>query len=475
MINRMRSLYLQALGAACLLPLALATMPALAQERNRPAPVAAEAYLPTVFPDRVILTFSGDPAHTQAVTWRTDATVKSAVAQIAPADHGPQFESRARTVPATTSPLLTKAGTAHCHCHSVNFEGLEPRAKYLYRVGDGTHWSEWAAFQTASTGTEPFRFLYLGDAQNSIKSHWSRVIRAAFAAAPDARFIVHAGDLVDRGTDDSNWGEWFQAGGWIHEMLPSLPSPGNHEYEKSREELAEDSSKQITAHWRAQFALPQNGPKGLEETAYYVDYQGVRVISLNSNEDLEKQAQWLHEILDQNPNRWTIVTFHHPIYSSAKERDNAEIRKLWQPIFDKYHVDLVLQGHDHTYARTGLQTASEEDAGSATVTSDARGGTVYVNSVAGPKQYVLNRKPQQKRTAEGTQLYQVITIDGATLRLEARTALNELYDAFTLKKRPGQPNELIEQGPGTPERHPEIPAERPKAKAAAPPAAAAMR
>ena len=46
-----------------------------------------------------------------------------------------------------------------------------------------THWSEWVAFQTAAIGPEPFRFLYLGDAQNSIKSHCSRVIRAAFASA----------------------------------------------------------------------------------------------------------------------------------------------------------------------------------------------------------------------------------------------------------------------------------------------------
>ena len=169
-------------------------------------------------------------------------------------------------------------------------------------------------------------------------------------------------------------------------MIPSLPSPGNHEYdEKSREEIGRDSSPSITGHWRAQFALPQNGPKGLEETAYFVDYQGARIISLNSNEGLEKQADWLHEILGRNPNRWTVITFHHPIYSSAKERDNAQIRQLWQPIFDKYHVDLVLQGHDHTYARTGLQTASAGD--SSTSAANPGSGTVYVNSVAGPKQY----------------------------------------------------------------------------------------
>jgi 3',5'-cyclic AMP phosphodiesterase CpdA len=457
-----RRLYTLCLAMPALIPSTL-----LGQERNRPLPVAAEAYQPTAFPDRMIVTFASDPATSFAVTWRTDTTATGAQGQLALADHGPQFEASARSVPATTVPLVTRAGS--CNCHTVLFEGLKPRTKYLYRVGDGTHWSEWVTFQTASDRAEPFSFLYLGDAQNSIKSHWSRVIRAAYAAAPDARFIIHAGDLVDRGNDDAHWGEWFRAGGWIHAMVPSVPSPGNHEYEKFKDEETGDSTPRITAHWRAQFALPANGPAGLEETAYYVDYQGVRVISLNSNEGQEKQAGWLQEMLAGNASRWTIVTFHHPVYSSAKERDNAKIRKLWQPIFDRYHVDLVLQGHDHTYARTGLQTTSSEDSGGGTPEIGA--GTVYVNSVAGPKQYRLDRKPVQKRTAEGTQLFQVVTVEREILRLEARTALGELYDAFELKKRPGQANELIERGPGTPERHPEMPAEKPKAKAALPAAA----
>jgi hypothetical protein len=52
-----------------------------------------------------------------------------------------------------------------------------------------------------------------------------------------------------------------------------------------------------------------------------------------------------------------------------------------------------------------------------------------------------------RRVAEDTQLYQVITIDGDTLRFEARTAMGSLYDAFQLKKRPGEINELIEFDP----------------------------
>jgi 3',5'-cyclic AMP phosphodiesterase CpdA len=431
------------------------------EKSNRPAPVAAEAYRATEFPDRVILTISGDPARSMAVSWRTDSTVSRPEAQLALADHGPQFEPQAKSIPAVTTSLVSQPGRNLFH--SVKFESLKPGTRYLYRVGDGAHWSEWSGFQTASTSPEPFQFLYLGDAQNSIKSHWSRVIRAAFAAAPGARFIIHAGDLVDKGTNDAYWGEWFQAAGWINQVVPSVPSPGNHEYEKGKADQTQDPTPRITAHWRAQFALPENGPEGLEETAYFVDYQGVRFISLNSNEGQGAQSKWLHQVLGQNTNRWIVIAFHHPIYSSAKSRDNATIRKLWQPIFDRYHVDLVLQGHDHTYARTGLQTASAEDSGGST--PDGQGGTVYVNSVAGPKQYQLDQKPEQKRTAEGTQLFQVISIDGDRLHFEARTALGELYDAFELKKHAGQPNGLIELGPGTPERHTPPPVEQTKAGA----------
>src|SRR5690606_28722321 len=94
-------------------------------------------------------------------------------------------------------------------------------------------------------------------------------------------------------------------------------------------------------------------PEGLEETTYYVDYQGVRVISLDSNKERQAQIPWLRKVLGDNPNRWTIITFHHPVFSPARDRDNRELRELWKPVFDEFKVDLVLTGHDHTYARTG--------------------------------------------------------------------------------------------------------------------------
>ncbi len=434
-----------------------------------PKPVAdADAHRPSALPDRIIRTFAGDPATTIAVTWRTDAAVEKAIAQIAPADAAPKFTARANTIDAKSTSLTTKLGDARFH--SVVFDDLAPSTMYAYRVGDGVNWSEWVHASTASDKAEPFSFIYFGDAQNDIKSMWSRVIRGAFSDAPKAGFIVHAGDLVNHANNDAEWGEWFGAGGWVNAMVPSVPTPGNHEYQRPEAPAGAVAAADVppakavlSDHWKPQFTLPENGPDAVKESAYYVDYQGTRIVSLNSNEEQEAQIPWLEKVLGENPNKWTVLTFHHPIYSSAKDRDNPKLRALWQPIFDKYKVDLVLQGHDHTYARSGLRAYDNVSTG--VNRRDDGGGTVYVVSVSGPKMYNLQKTDWMLRSAEDTQLYQIISIDGDTLRYQARTAVGQVYDGFELRKREGKPNELIEQVPGTPERHrPESPEREAAAK-----------
>jgi 3',5'-cyclic AMP phosphodiesterase CpdA len=269
-------------------------------------------------------------------------------------------------------------------------------------------------------------------------------VREAYSDATKAAFMLHAGDLINRGTNDAEWGEWFYASGHIHRMTPCFPTPGNHEYSKVK------NVGQLTPHWQAMFTLPENGPPGLKESVYWTDFQGTRFISLNSNEKQEEQVQWVSEVLSSNQSKWTILTFHHPIYSASKGRDNKALRELWQPVFDKFRVDLVLQGHDHSYARSGLMTYQNVATGASNRSETA--GTVYVVSVSGPKMYGVDREPFMKRAAENTQLYQVITVDADELRYSAYTANGTLYDAFVLRKRTGQINELIEKVPPTPER-----------------------
>jgi 3',5'-cyclic AMP phosphodiesterase CpdA len=415
----------------------LALVPAVAQNALSGVKKVEDSvqWRATAVPDRIILTFEADPATTQSVTWRTSPEVApgQAVAQVAPASAYPKFGDAATTVTAQSEAVAGDLGAFHSH--SARFTGLKPKTQYAYRVGDGANWSEWIHFTTASDKSEPFSFIYFGDAQNDLKSLWSRAIRSAYAEAPKARFMIHAGDLINNSGNDAQWGEWFYAGGWVNSMMPSLPTPGNHEY---------GSGKTLDYHWRPQFALPTNGPQGLEETCYFVDYQGVRIVSLNTEEKQAEQAQWLDNLLAQNRNRWTILTFHRPMFSSAKGRDNKELRALWMPVFDKHKVDLVLQGHDHTYARSQNVRAGVN-------VRDSDSGTVYVVSVSGPKMYNLEREPWMRRAAENTQLYQVINVDNDTLRYEARTVTGELYDAFELKKGRNGQNRLNERAPKTTE------------------------
>jgi hypothetical protein len=404
----------------------------------------APEFTPTPVPDRIVLTWTGDPVHSQAVTWRTSADVTQGIAEIAVAGEGPLFAERAKQVRAQTVRLEGDLGSATYH--TAEFTGLAPKTQYAYRVGDGKVFSEWSQFTTANDWAEPFTFVYVGDAQNDIKSHWSRVIRSAFADAPKAAFILHAGDLINRANRDAEWGQWFYATGFVHRMIPCLATPGNHEYAKRDA----DDERYLSPHWRPTFAFPQHGPEGLDESVYAIDYQGTRIISLNSNERQAEQVPWLRKALEQKGPRWTIVTFHHPLYASAEGRDNTELRNLWQPVLDEYRVDLVLQGHDHTYARSRLMTHENVPTG-ATGRSKAA-GTVYVVSVSGPKMYDLERRPFMKRAGEDTQLYQIIRIDGDQLHYQARTATGRLYDGFTLIKRDGRPNQLIEKVPRRKER-----------------------
>ncbi len=398
---------------------------------------------PTVMPDRIMLTCTEDPAHTASVTWRTDAGVVSAEAEIALVSAAPTFWETGRRFKAATSLMdathIPAAGLKAGY-HHVVFTGLLPDTLYAYRVGSGKHWSEWFQFRTAGAVPKPFSFIYLGDAQSDIFDRWSRTIRSAIQKVPDARFIIHAGDLVGSAHDDRHWQEWFRAGGWIHATVPGVPIPGNHEYQVFDKKNTADSMLHLSYQWKYQFNLPQNGLPQLKGSSYFFNYQQeVLIVALNSNELEQEQAKWLDSLLTHTRATWKIVTLHHPLFSGARERDNAYLRALLKPLLDKHRVDLVLSGHDHTYTR-----------GIATDPGKGRIGTVYVVSVAGGKMYDAsaalweNYEARLLSRGEHKQLFQAIHINGRLLRYEAFTPDGKLYDSFELKKHRRRGNSIVE-------------------------------
>ena len=396
--------------------------------------------IPSKDPDRIILTFNGDPATSRAVTWRTDVIITDAVAQIAEATVNSGFMANVTTINATTEVFdlgMYKGNVPlKVHYHSAQFDNLKPNTLYVYRVGDGDkYWSEWIQFRTAKKEYAPTKFVYFGDAQNNVLSHWSRVIRMAYQKAPDASFVVHAGDLINSAHSDVEWAEWYKAGGFIHSQWTAIPVVGNHEFRS----LVNGEPRKLAIQWQPQFTLPveEKLDEKLHETVYTVDYQDVRIIVLNSNDMLEEQSKYVKKQLRKSKAKWNIITCHHSVFSPARGRDFQFAREFWKPIFDKYNVDLVLNGHDHTYARGHVPIRSSDG----TPTGDL--GTVYVTSVSGPKQYSLDNEQLKVYEADGykrdmdaeqTQFFQVITVENNSLTYIAYTALGEAYDRAVITK-----------------------------------------
>ena len=123
-------------------------------------------YLPTPIPDRICTSFTGDPATSFSVTWRTDTSVKNSKAEIALAEGGPGFTDKAQQIAGTSQTFKSNLGEAQYH--QVDFEGLAPDTRYLYRVGSDKHWSEWIQFKTASDKSARLRSFI--SAMHKIKS-----------------------------------------------------------------------------------------------------------------------------------------------------------------------------------------------------------------------------------------------------------------------------------------------------------------
>ena len=90
---------------------------------------------------------------------------------------------------------------------------------------------------------------------------------------------------------------------------------------------------------------------------YYRFTQGnVAFYALNSNYMDKKQVKWLEDELKKDTSEWKITFHHHPPYSSGgKHGSDDSLRKVVEPIFLRYGVNMVLAGHDHFYERVKPQ------------------------------------------------------------------------------------------------------------------------
>jgi predicted MPP superfamily phosphohydrolase len=453
---------------------------------------------PEATPERVILTPPQDASTSQSFTWRTGSAVTDGAVHIRPAGSDAEWT----VVAARANAVLTSGGVA-TRTHSVTVRDLQPGTAYEYFVGTDAAPSATYTFTTAGVAGEPFTFLYFGDAQNDLTEKWAPVVEQAYEKYPDAVGSVNAGDLIDASRNDSEWTEWFDAMDGYSQSGNVIAAPGNHEY-------VGDS---FLRNWKAAFEYDLNGPKwdgetgttegerqeaayraqiaiALEETAYYTDYQGVRFITLNAGRTeaaqlmtpenlpscsvdcpdpsqlwLDMQAEWLDEVLANNPNKWAVAVFHQPVFSTATGRDEADIRATWLPVFQRNDIDLVLMGHDHTYARGFVNK-------DATSTSGVTTGPVYAVSVSGPKYYEQQPAGNNVWTHNGatqvvsaghTSTFQGITVTDNQIHYESIVAakwddqsttdvpVGGTLDSFTITKYDSGAKFVTEDGVAIPE------------------------
>jgi hypothetical protein len=370
-----------------------------------------------VLPHHINISWERDPSHTQTVTWRTDSARPESYLEYCKATASPFFHDKIRSVKAST--VANRADDGSWHYHSVHLQDLEANSLYSYRVGMEESWSEWSEFRTAEGRSDPFSFLYFGDVQRDIHSLGSRIIRQAILDKPDARFLFFGGDMVHRGAlNRQNWNDFFKAGGWIFQNYPILATPGNHEHDNAR------SGIDLSDNWYLNFSFPTNGPEGHQEETYYLDYNNLRIISLNLckfryEEERYKMLHWLEDRLQEFEGDWIIVVHHYPMILCKARKDKPIIRfPEFKAMYERYNVPLVLTGHAHLYARGRI------------------GGElpVYVISVAGPHQNAIYFDDWVERAGTSLQLFQEIDITPDTMHYVSKTHLGEVYDEFFIIK-----------------------------------------
>ncbi|OPZ81099.1 MAG: Calcineurin-like phosphoesterase [bacterium ADurb.Bin429] len=375
-------------------------------------------------PDHLILTWTDDPATTITVTWRAPAEAAAGVVWY---QEGEAITEAARQAIATATSLRTDAGV--WRLYSVTLTGLTPNTHYTYRVGDGRQWSATRAFTTADPDAASIKFLVFGDSQ-SIPPYpqWRKTLRNAYAAHPDARFMVNVGDLVDTGASAGQWHAWFAAGEGVIDTIPVMAALGNHE--------CYPIGTAWRPYWHAQLRLPQNGPDKQKNQVYSLDAGLAHLVVLDSQQGeqraagdiLTPQRQWLNTELNNTNAPWKFAFLHKGPYH-LHGGGNAQIRNTFCPTLEKHNVNVVFSGHDHGVARTHPLKNNARAANGTIYMTTGRGGVkVYRDLKAHPLHAFFYNPLDQPN-------YLVVEVTGATATITTYKQDDTVIDTFTLERQ----------------------------------------
>ncbi|MEZ0448768.1 fibronectin type III domain-containing protein [Cellulomonas sp. ICMP 17802] len=341
------------------------------------------------------------------VTWYSSADTAQSV-QVAPTSSvvAGQFPADATSFSASGSANIATSGGFNRH---ATITGLQENTSYSYRVGEAGSWSPTYTFATQSFEGD-YDFLFFGDPQigasgNVAKDQagWQDTLDVALGANPQAEILVSGGDQVETANTETQW-DAFLAPDKLRQY-PWAATIGNHDvggkaYEQHLFTPNTDRSAPLYSNGN-----PASNTSGGD---YWYIYKDVLFIDLNSNSYATTQGgggdaahlAYVTDVIDQHGDeaKYKVLVYHHAIYSPAdhaKDADNKVRRVDFPTTFSNLGVDLVLQGHDHSYSRSylnknGAKADPAEQPGAADV-YPGPGGVLYVtaNSASGSKYYDL--------------------------------------------------------------------------------------
>ena len=260
------------------------------------------------------------------------------------------------------------------------------------------------------TGSSPyaatpvtFSFVAFGDTRSNPVAH-QQVVSSILSLAPD--FVLHTGDFVSNGSDSAQWTTFYSIEHDLQSQVPFYGALGNHE------------GGDPCCHFD-HFDWPNN------ERWYSFDHGNVHVIALEIDGHAaywagSPQAQWLENDLAHTTQPWKVVFFHIPPYSSGSEHgSDMRVREALEPLFVRYGVDLVFNGHGHDYER-----------------SVANGVTYIVTGGGGAPLYAKGQSDPASVYFTSTFHSVQVSVAGMTLTIAGVRPDGVQFDEFTLHKPP---------------------------------------
>lgn len=313
--------------------------------------------------------------------------------------------------------------------YEAAIEGLVAGSVYTYEIipvdgGDSDEPWVRGEVMTSPVAERSFRFLAFGDSGDGREIQYRL---AELMPAHHPHLVIHTGDLVFPDGAAEDYPEKF----WqpYHELLKGVafyPCAGNHDFNDFGSGPLFDT-----------FVLPENGPKELiAERHYWFDYGNVRFVCIDTNETFDNLRDhvvpWLDRILAEADAKgmWKVAFYHFPAYPNGKYPPSGKLHTLIIPMFDRHHVHVAFNGHNHMYERSHPmrhERPVEPGQGTVYVTTAAGGNPLY--DIDQPVPYYIAVQDNSQHS------FTVVDVTPDELKIRQIAIDKTVMDAFSIPRR----------------------------------------